>query len=125
MTNYEERLKISIGGDISTVFKTESGLAIARGYTRIVIGRRGPYVEFSDTQIDHFHFHIPENQMWRLSNKNVFYIEYRTKDTSNVKIYYQTKIVDYADYKIGMYYISPFALSTEDGTKIITPIRIS
>jgi len=123
MTNYEERLKITIGGDVSTDFFTESGLAIAHGYVRVVIGQRGPYVEFTESQIDMFQCSIPESQLWRLSSQNAYYTEYRTNDTAHVKIYHQVKPVSYADYKIGLFYISPFALSLEDGTKIITPIR--
>lgn len=68
--------------------------------------------------------HIPKDQEWRLTNKNVYYTEYRTNDDSNVKIYHQTKTVNYADYKIGKYYISPFdLLSVQTGAWIITPIH--
>ena len=123
MTNYEERLKIPITGNADSKLMTESGLIIASGYARVVLGGRGPYVEFSENQIDIFQCAIPDNQKWRLTNSNVYYLEYRTNDDSHVKIYHQTKIVDYADYKIGMYYVSPFALLLDDGTRVIEPLR--
>ena len=122
MTNYEERLKLGISGDGHNLF-TESGLQMSNGYNRIVIGGRGPYVEFTKEQIIESAFMMPENQKWRITNQNAYYLEYRSTDKSRVKIYFQIKQVDYADYVIGMFYISPFALCLEDGTKVITPIR--
>jgi hypothetical protein len=43
----------------------------------------------------------------------VFYVEWRTKDQSNVKVYDQKRTVEYADYKVGLFYISPFELFVE------------
>ena len=43
----------------------------------------------------------------------VFFVEWRTKDQSNVKVYDQKRTVDYADYKVGLFYISPFDLFVE------------
>ena len=43
---------------------------------------------------------------------------WRTKDQSNVKVYEQKKIVDCADYKVGLFYISPFDLFVEGGPVI-------
>jgi len=53
---------------------------------------------------------IPKNQLYRLSDPKVYYIEFRTNDDSNVKVYYQMRTVAYADYKIGSFYISPSEL---------------
>ena len=117
---YEERLKIPISGASIPLF-TKSGLKVSTGYERIVIGGRGPYVEFSDGQVLQDNFLIPEDQLWRLKNLNSYYNEYRTVQ-DNVKIYHQKKTVDYADYKIGMWYISPFDLKT-DSEVLIEPIR--
>ncbi len=50
---------------------------------------------------------IPQNAKWRLSKsyKNkVYYVEYRTTD--NIKIYYQKRLVKYADYKLKYFYIA-------------------
>jgi hypothetical protein len=40
-------------------------------------------------------------------------VEWRTKDQSNVKVYEQSRTVDYADYRVGLFYISPFDLFVE------------
>ena len=46
-------------------------------------------------------------------------MEWRSKDQSNVKVYEQKRTVDYADYKVGLFYISPFDLFVE-GEAVIT-----
>jgi len=111
--NYEDRLNIPIIGNDNTSFSTNTGLHIATGYTRVVIGGRGPYVEFAMGHLLLGNTHIPEDQKYRLTMpwlERVFYLECRTNDTANVKIYHQFKTVNYADYKVGMFYISPFDL---------------
>ena len=45
--------------------------------------------------------------MWRLDNEKVYYWEFRSMDVSNVMIYFQMKTVNYADYKIGFFYVDP------------------
>ena len=117
---YEERLKIPVAGKTLDLF-TKTGLKVASGYSRIVVGKRGPYVEFSDGQLSLDNFYVPEDQEWRFHSLNSFYEEYRTKQ-DNVKIYHQRKTVDYADYRIGMWYISPFDLNSENGS-LIDPLR--
>ena len=57
-------------------------------------------------------FEIPEDQEYRKTDKRVYYVEARSKDDSYVKLYFQKKTVAYADYKVGMLYISPFDLRT-------------
>ncbi len=121
--NYEDRLKISIDGNNKTIFYTKSGLLVATGYDRIVIGDRGPYIEFNDTQINIENFHIPKAEEYRMTSDSVYYIEFRSLDDCNVKVYFQLKEVDYADYKIGKLYISPFSLKTNMINDIIIPIR--
>lgn len=119
---YEERLKAPVVKTEIDLF-TKSGLKVATGYERIVIGGRGPYVEFSDDQVVQTNFLVPEDQKWRFTSSNSYYNEYRTVQ-DNVKIYHQKKTVDYVDYKIGMWYISPFDLKTE-GEVLIEPISRS
>lgn len=109
VTDYEKRLRLTINKNTITLY-TFSGLEICTGYERIVIGFRGPYIEFTREQLFIGNFIIPEEEKWRITSENPYYIEYRTKDVSNVKMYFQKKTVDYADYKIGYYYISPFDL---------------
>ena len=122
--NYEERLSIPLEGNDHTVFRTETGLHVATGYTRVVIGGRGPYIEFNPQQIILVNLHVPENEMDRLKEPKrsyVYYIEWRTNDEVNVKVYEQKKTVDYADYKVGMLYASPFELFV-DGEPVITKL---
>jgi hypothetical protein len=112
-SNYQDRLWISLEGNDHTRFETKSGLHVATGYTRVVIGERGPYVEFLPSHLIWENLHIPDNQKYRLEHPwkdKVFYVEWRTKDQSNVKVYDQKKTVDYADYKVGLFYVSPFDL---------------
>lgn len=89
---------------------TSTGLRLIRGYERIVIGKRGPYVECNSSQIEMNIIEVLENQRWRFYSNRAFYLEYRTTDDACVKLYKQLKEVDYADYQIGYWYISPFDL---------------
>jgi len=116
--SYKDRLRIPLeGGELD--FYTKSGTHVATGYTRVVIGQRGPYVEFEQMQILKGNFHIPPDQEYRKTDRRVYYIEARSNDESNVKLYYQRKTVAYADYKIGMVYISPFDLKTDDIEELV------
>jgi len=89
---------------------TKSRLLVAEEYERIVTNDFGAsYYEIKNILIQHIH--VPESKKWKLKFKDqknqkiIDYIEYRTNKDS-VKIYYQLRTVDYADYKIGFYYIS-------------------
>ena len=114
-TDYYRRLKIPVTGNPETKFYTLNGQIVAEGYTRIVIGGRGPYIEFEPHMLFKTSLIMPEDQEYRLKDSNVYYLEYRTIDISNVKVYAQLKPVDYADYLPGKCYISPFDLKTKDG----------
>jgi hypothetical protein len=112
-TNYKERLRIPLEGNEHTRFETKTGLHVATGYNSIVIGERGPYIEFLPGHLVWDNLHIPDGEKYRLEHPwkdKVFYVEWRTNDESNVKVYDQRKIVDYANYKVGLLYISPFDL---------------
>jgi hypothetical protein len=95
---------------------------IAKGYDRIVFGGRGPYIELDEINISENNIYIPDDCLWRIYNDKAYYVEYRTK-LANVKIYYQLKTVDYADYLIGKFYISPFDLFLENKVKIIERLK--
>lgn len=95
-------------------------LKVSNGYNRIVIGGRGPYVEFTEDRIDWKAFHIPKDQVYRLTDRRVYYVELRSNDINNVKLYYQLQTVAYADYKIGMLYISPYDLFLSTGECLVT-----
>lgn len=126
VTNYEERLKVTTRKNTIDLY-TESKLKVATGYERIVIGKRGPYVEFSSPHILVKNLYIPDDQRYRVDSQTTYYIEYKTVQ-DNVKVYLQKRTVDYADYLPGLWYISPFDLFLLDNerntlVKLIDPIR--
>ena len=49
-------------------------------------------------------------------------MEWRTNDEINVKIHDQKRTVNYADYKVGLFYISPFYLYVE-GEPVIAKLE--
>jgi len=119
---WNERLTIPIDGPFSMNLCDSDGYRIATGYQRIVIGGRGPYIEFSDNDLILESLHIPDDQWYRLSYGLAFYIEWRNHN-ENVKVYHQRREVDYADYRIGMWYISPFALYGQSGSPLVRNVK--
>jgi len=101
---------LALEGEPRVRLHTFAGTHIATGYQRIVVGGRGAYIELSAEQINHAAFQIPANAEWRLTNPNAYYTEYRSDDAACVKLYHQRRLVDYADYRIGMYYLAPGAV---------------
>lgn len=112
MTDYASRLSIPLDGDPQAEFFSKSGELLATGYTRVVIGERGPYVEFSPIQLN------PDAFDELNDADHYYYIELRSS-TDFVKAYLQIHRVDYADYMPEMCYISPFDLCDEDGKRLI------
>ena len=94
----------------SNIIFTLCGTPIANSYVRIEHGRRGKYVEFKPSQIIWSNLYIPDYALERIG-KPYYYLEYRTKDKCNVMVYHQKRKVDYANYKIGLLYISPKGLT--------------
>jgi hypothetical protein len=111
MKKYEDLLKIPTTSGKIPLYTKDLTL-IAKQYQRVVIGQRGPYVEFSKDEIQLNNLYIPKNQLYRLSDPKVYYIEFRTTGISSVKVYYQMRSVAYADYRIEYFYISPDDLYT-------------
>jgi hypothetical protein len=92
------------GCDDAIVLKNDCGTIIAKGYRRVVIGDYGAYVEFTKDQI------VKDSVSPKWSgeqNKDASYIWYETTDAAKTKIYFQQHKVQYADYRTGMYYVSP------------------
>ena len=87
MKKYSELLTIPEESSLLEL-KTSDDTVIARKYERVVIGQRGPYVEFTTNQILCDKLFIPKNQLYRLSDPKVYYIEFRTTDF-DAKVYYQ------------------------------------
>ena len=123
LTN-SQRIKIPIISESCIKFYTKNGLLLANGYTRVVIGGRGPYIEFSCDQIEHDNIYIPKHAEHKLKNSMSYYWEYRSKDKCNVKLYDQKMEVSYADYKVGMWYISPDLVSTDELEDLVLPLYI-
>lgn len=119
--NYEERIRVPITKSDIKLYSKE-GRLICKGYNRIVIGGRGPYVELTDENLIEEELYIPTDKTWKLRSYNVDYNEIRTK-SCDIKVYFQKRTVNYADYKVGMYYITPFELYTGDGKVLITKKR--
>ena len=91
---------------------TFEGTKISTGYTRIVIGDYGAFVEIPPEQILQENLVVKKGQEFRLNNlqykDRVKYHWLTAKDNSDCKVYFQQKPVAYADYIPGMYYISPY-----------------
>lgn len=85
---------------------------IAYGYSRIVIGDYGAYVEIPLDKMILENLIIKPGQEYRFNPKysNVKYHWYCLKNNQDIKIYYQKHPVSYADYKPEMFYISPYEL---------------
>lgn len=86
----------------------KDGVLFANNYIRIVSGGRGNYMELSKDQISvelisKFNQKLPES----VPNGEPFFYYWLTPIGRSEKIYWQIKLVDYADYKIGLYYIHP------------------
>lgn len=94
-----------------TVLCTKIGTVVCNGYTRIVVGDYGAFIEFDKEQANFDKYIIAPGQEYRVNDpkysKNVKYIWMTIADGSNIKIYKQKKKVAYADYRSGMFYISP------------------
>jgi len=88
------------------------GTQFSRGYERVVHGDRGDYIELTKDQImiplkSKFNAVIPDE-----IDDQPFYYYWLIPENRNEKIYWQIKIVSYADYKRGYYYISPLLLDS-------------
>lgn len=105
--DYEKRLLLSLEGGYF-IFYTKSGTLIAEEYERVVIGDYGAYVEFTPKQINK---KVLKDKFYRCKAKpwqKYWWME--TNDEPKIKVYEQIKPVRYADYKPGMFYISPIEL---------------
>jgi len=81
----------------------KSGSVVAKDYTRVVVGDYGAYIEMSPQQV------LTENLREKFPGKRregIKYIWLVVNDHSRTKVYRQVRTVDYADYRVGMYYVS-------------------
>lgn len=66
------------------------------------------HLELSPRDVIDDNIFISKKDEWRTNVKwrdKVYYYEYRTRDECFIKLYFQRRKVDYADYKIGFYYV--------------------
>lgn len=91
-------------GNNNTPLFNKGGMQIATGYTRIVVGDYGAYIEMAPLHIvrDNIEAKFPGKP-----KRPVKYLWLQTKDVLQTKVYYQRDTVAYADYIPGMYYVSP------------------
>ena len=122
-SSYRSRINIPVDLGSPIFFYTKCGTRIAHSYNRVVIGKRGPYIEFNRSDINWDKFGVPKGEEWRLNMGYHKYVEYHSLDDSSVMLYDQLGVVDYADYRIGMIYISPFDLSWDGSNSIVYPAR--
>ena len=116
MQDYTKRMILPLVGSDNITFWTKSGLEVAKGYVRVVVGQRGPYIEFERR-------HIIDDSFRRIiDDTHRYYVEYRSKCASNVKLYYQLLPVSYADYRVRMFYISPFDIVSDKWPVLVTPL---
>jgi len=107
-------------GNEDTLFYTKFENLLCSGYERIVFGDHGPYIEFHSSQIEY--------DNWTCKRQGVGYFDqYFPRDGSGILMYAQRVSVKnlpnppkgrwtfrgnrkegYADYKVGMFYISPW-----------------
>lgn len=107
-----------LAGNPVTTLCTLDDTVICKGYTRIVIGDYGAFVEISPNQICEEVLRCKPGQEYRYQDKrfaeNVKYLWLTARDRSYCKIYLQKKKVSYADYIPGMYYISPYEVYVKE-----------
>lgn len=100
-----------INGANNRLLCTKKDTVFCSGYTRIVIGDYGAFIEIAPNQMYKAHLIVKPGQEYRINDpkysKNVKYHWYTINDDSDIKIYHQQRKVAYADYLPGMYYVSP------------------
>lgn len=104
-----------LDGDSAFAVRSHRGTLLATGYTRIVIGDYGAYLEIFPQQILKSNLVIKPGQEYRvyqfLNYSDLKFQWFTAMDTSYINIYLQKKPVEYADYLPEMYYISPYDIS--------------
>lgn len=99
----------NLNGDFNCELYDLKGNKISNGYNRVVIGDYGAFIEIDLAHMLTVNLKVKPGQEYRYTEKykNVKYYWLCLKDNEDIKIYYQKNTVTYADYKVGMFYISP------------------
>lgn len=93
----------------------KDGSLFADNFIRVVHGGRGDYIELSKDQIkvnliSKFGQKLPSS----VPNGESFFYYWLLPEGRTEKVYWQIKTVNYADYKIGLYYIDPKLVIIKD-----------
>ena len=125
----EKVLGLQEEGDNNIVFLSPLGMILARGYSRIVYGDHGPYIELEER-------HLEDGAWYKARDKHPesYYDELWPVDGSGVMLYVQKKTVadlpnppagkwstrnnrpeGYADYQVGKCYIDPYKVIIKEG----------
>ena len=99
-----------LDGDAAPLFSS-SGLKLCEGYSRVVIGDYGAFIEVAPSDILTENIHVQAGQEYRDFNpcyNHTVFSWLTPKDASGIKISFQKKPVEYGDFKPGFYYISPY-----------------
>lgn len=105
---------LNIDGDSNFIVMSKCGTIVSKGYNRIVIGDYGAFIEFDSDQVVQDNIQVQKGQEYRINDASfinkVKYIWLTASDDSKIKIYFQQKTVDYADYVVGKFYVSPYEI---------------
>jgi len=114
---YKSQLTLLIEGQDINIYSPKDTL-ISVGYSQIIVGDYGAYLEISSNQIIRENIKVKIGQEYRFDSKyKVKYYWYEPIDGTNVKIYLQKRKVKYADYRRGYFYISPDEVKVESLSK--------
>jgi hypothetical protein len=98
----------------------KDGTVIGRGYSRVIHGEAGDYVELLPEHVDRNSFSSKFGDINRPLPAKSYY-RWLEAGPNKTKIYEQVKGVKYADYKPGRYYVDPKDLQGFDGTPVTPP----
>ena len=105
---------LKLEGDINFKLYSNKGTLFSTGYNRIVVGDYGAFIEFDTSQILRENIKIKNGQEYRVNDdkykRTVKYAWLTCKDDSDIKIYYQYRTVEYADYSPERFYVSHYEI---------------
>lgn len=89
-------------------------IVFAESYQRVVVGGKGPYIEFIAGEIK-LPLKVKPGQEWRGKGKyeSCKYFWLCPVGFEDIKVYVQRRRVSYADYQVGSLYVSPDQLEFE------------
>jgi hypothetical protein len=119
-TKYSDRLNIPVQGSNLQLF-TRNGLEIATTYNKIVLTKKGPYIQFKEEHLNKNNIIVLENQKWRINHFSSPYAEYRSKDSCCVRIIFQKQETE--ELESGFWYISAFDLTSKNYPVLISSLK--